>query len=458
MNLPALCRRMIFTQVLLGIVASCMAEKNPGLLLIAGAVGAMSWYVTEGPSGRFLPRWGVNLGALLASGWLALELLGQRSHMVTAMGHFTMALQLLMLYARKTDREYSQLLVLSLLQMISASVLSVTMIYGLFLAVYCVVALITLLLFHLTTTADVVHDANLRAARAFDLAGPAKAGGSAPAAPVRRTVPRPDNELTRSSRRQLRGATATLGVVCGLVAAAVFVLMPRTGKSGIDFGPTAAAASPQTGFSTSVRLGAGPLGTGSREPMLNVTLTAGGQPLGQDGEHWLIRGAALDFYNPNNFTWYRSSFAAAAEQEFLLTQLNAVSRLRESPVTGVYTAEIALRDARYRTLFSVVAPPAESHTAGFDLAGFTSPNLRRGALQPAGPAAADRRDRSLGDDLPGLLADPAPTTAACPRTRRRPPRRHWCRTMGGPIVRQIAGRVWLDRRSAIGTEPERAAA
>ena len=367
MNLPALCRRMIFTQVLLGIIASCMAEKNPGLLLIAGALAAMSWYITEGPAGRFLPRWGVNAGALLASGWLALDLLGNRSHVVSAMGHFTMALQLLMLYARKSDREYSQLLVLSLLQMISASVLSVSMIYGIFLAAYCVVALITLLLFHLTTTSDRVHAANLLAYR----------GGSAVgyAPPPAASLARPPSELTRLARRQLRSTILVLGLVCGTVAAAVFVLLPRTGKSGIDFGPSTVNSPAQSGFNTTVRLGAGAIGTGSREPMLNLTVRSHDRSIGQEDEHWLVRGAALDHYNPINYTWYRSSYATSADQTVSLPQLNYQRRQESGYRTGNYSAEIDLRDSRHRTLFSVVAPPTRYPTPAFDLISFNSENL-----------------------------------------------------------------------------------
>jgi transglutaminase-like putative cysteine protease len=337
MNLALLCRRMIFAQVLLGIVAAGMAEKNPGLLLVSGAIAAMSWYLTEGPRGRFLPRWAVNAGAILATGWLAIELVLWRSHVVGAMSHFILVLQLLMLYARKSDREYSQLLVLSLLQMISASVLSISMIYGLFLAAYCVVALITVLLFHLTTTADRVYQANLVAA------GP--------------RATRPDTQITTEARRQLRGTAAVVGLICAVIAAAVFVTLPRTGSSSLDLSPTTRRAPIQTGFSNVVRLGAGPIGTGSREPMLNLSIFSDGQPIGHRDEPWLVRGAALDQYNPDNRTWARSHYAAATDQVYALETLNQQLDDWHTSRSVRYTAEIAIRDARQRTLFSVVATP-----------------------------------------------------------------------------------------------------
>ncbi|MEM7624399.1 MAG: transglutaminase domain-containing protein [Planctomycetota bacterium] len=357
MNTALLCRKLIFTQVLLGIVASCMAERSPGLLLVAGAIGAMSWYVTEGPRGRTIPRWSVNLGALLAMAWLAGEMMGRRVSVVVAMGHFTIVLQLLMLYMRKTDREYTQLLVLSLLQMISASVLSVSMIYGIFLGIYCVVALVTVLLFHLTTAADRVHAANVKAA------------GVGPR-PVR-----PETQGSLKARRHLIGSTVVFGFVCGTIAAAVFIVMPRTGKSGLDLTGPANGSPRQAGFSNTVQLGTGPIGTGSREPMLNLTLSSHGQPVGHPDEAWLVRGVALDHYNPQNHTWSRSNFAIAQDRVVAVDALDRAGAASVGRRTGLYEAEVALRDVRHRAIFSVVSVPFRRGSSGFVLAGFESDNL-----------------------------------------------------------------------------------
>lgn len=364
MNTTVMCRRMIFAQVLLGIVASCLAERNPGLLLVAGAIGAMSWYVTEGPHGKTIPRWMVNAGALLAVAWLTMELVGRQTYVVAAMGHFTMVLQLLMLYTHKSDREYSQLLVLSLLQMIGASVLSVSMIYGAFLALYCVVALITLLLFHLTTAADQVHEANLRAA-------------GEGARPVR-----PNTTASAGARRQLRWTAVAAGVLCGGIAATVFVTMPRTGKSGLDFGSAHVRTANQTGFSNTIRLGTGPIGTGSREPMLNIKIKSHGDPIGQEDLPWLVRGAALDSYNTENHTWFRSNFAITSDRIVAVPKLNAAAADAAGRRGPYYEAEVALRDARQRTIFSVVPTPFRRGAPGFHLARFESDNLYDVSFSP----------------------------------------------------------------------------
>ena len=46
-----------FGLVLLSIVGLCIAQRSVGLLLVAGALATLSWYVTEGPRGRHLPKW-----------------------------------------------------------------------------------------------------------------------------------------------------------------------------------------------------------------------------------------------------------------------------------------------------------------------------------------------------------------------------------------------------------------
>ena len=47
----------------LSFAAVALATEQFWMLLIAGPVAALSWYFVEGPRGRSLPRWGVNIGA-----------------------------------------------------------------------------------------------------------------------------------------------------------------------------------------------------------------------------------------------------------------------------------------------------------------------------------------------------------------------------------------------------------
>ncbi len=377
MNLRLIFRRLVYTQVLLGLVASCMAERNPGLLLVAGAVGALSWYVTEGPAGRTLPRWGVNLGALAAVGLLAMELLSGRSPLLVAMAHFTMALQLLMLYAHKNYREYAQILVLSLLQMLGASVLSISMIYGLFLAAYCVVALLTLLYFQLAASADRVREAN------------------ASAAPASAPVPRPPHTTGRTWAWQLRLTALGLGVACATIAVAVFVVFPRTGESRLSLEQVAISPVKQTGFSNTVRLDGQPLGDGSREPVLNFTVRSGEHDLGGSDRAWLVRGAALDHYNPESRSWHRSHFAGASDRALSLQDGVADINPRGESALGLDTT-VTLRDSRQNTIFTVVPLPSGGHGAGPVVSRFHSEGLDALTYSPV--------DQQLGTTSAGFGA------------------------------------------------------
>lgn len=331
MNLTYQFRRLVFLQVLLGIVAFCMAEPNPGMLVIAGSLGFMSWYVTEGPSGRPLPRIVINFGALVALVWLVIDLRWHEGHVIITMGHFTIWLQVLLLYSEKRNREYGQLLVLSLMMMIGASVLSVSMIYGVLLMAYCVVALLALLMFHFKSTSDTVLEANRRAA-----------GDRSRVAP-------PSPIISAGYRWQFRAGALLIGVCCTLAGLMVFVVMPRRPGAALPQQLEGPIAQRQIGFSQNVDLTSSPMPEGSQEPVMNVKVSQYGQPIQTD--MMLLRGAALDEYDPDSRTWRRGPFVGSQSNVYMLEDDQL--ELATMPETArPYTATITLRRTGYRTLFT----------------------------------------------------------------------------------------------------------
>ncbi len=335
MNLTLHFKRVAFAQVVLGIVAFCMAERNPGLLLIAGAIAALSWYVTEGPGGRPLPRWAISTLSLGAIGWLVYDLAAMQGHVIGAMGHFTMALQILMLYGPKTNRDYAQLLVLSLLQMIGASVLSVSMIFGVLLAAYCVLALVTVLLFQLKNTVDQVHEANRAAAPAGRLVTPPKA------------------VVGRGYRWHFRATALVIGLVCGGFAVTMFVAMPRTGVNYMGTDLTSPVPRQQVGFSQTVKLGTPLNAHATREPVMNLSVMLHGRSLGNaSGRGWLLRGAALDRYDRREKRWTRSRHVQSWDSVIHVDDTGV--ELTELPPQGiVLQGQITLRASNDRTMFTV---------------------------------------------------------------------------------------------------------
>jgi len=331
MDLTQTFRRLAFYQVLLGIVTFCYAEANPGMLLVAGSLVVLSRYVTEGPWGRPMPNWVINLMAVGALGGLILDLTVSHPNIIIPMGHFTMCLQVLVLFARRSNREYGQLLILSLLQMIGASVLSVSIIFGALLAAYSVLSLMTLLVFQLKSSSDSVYEANRRAASDS------------------RRVIRPKPLAGRGHHWQLRTTTAQIAAVCALTAAVVFVLLPRSPFSPLTEGSDSALGPRQVGFSQQVRLDGQPIGVSSNEPVMNLKVQAFGQPI--EDRSWLMRGAALDTYDPQTRSWKRGLSAVDSDRRVPVDPAGLNLTTLPSQTSMIH-ARITLRQIGHRNLFT----------------------------------------------------------------------------------------------------------
>lgn len=363
MNLDYRFRLLVFGQVLLGIVAFCLAEANPGLMLLAGSLGAASWYFAEGPRARPLPRWVVNAGSLVAMGIMLAEVVRQQGGLIVAMGHFTMTLQLLMLYSRKENREYSMLLVLSLIQMIGASVLSVSVIYGLLLTAYCGLALVTVLLFQIKATADGVHQRRTRAAAAAGYAGLPR---------------RPPMVGGQGLRWHLRGAWVVIGVLSAMLAAMIFIALPRSGDMPMLGVQANRQAGPRRiGFSPTVSLSETAPQTGSSDAVMNMAVRKFGENYGNDHTEFLLRGAALDRYDPSTQQWRRG--ALVSRHEIRRTFENGHLSLAELPHPYAdLEATITLRAPSPQVLFV----PAEPQMTGGAVGHLASTHLEQVSFNP----------------------------------------------------------------------------
>lgn len=336
-------------QVLLSIAAFCFATDNPVLLLVAGMIAAASWHLTHGPRGRTLPMRWLNLCAAAATLSIFWRVYYLNANLLVAMGHFTLVLQLLLLYAHKTVREYAQLLVISVLQMVGASVLGVSMAYAVLLLAYCTLGMATLILFHLRTVAQ-------RVSAEHTAAG--VAGGGAPR-------PRFNHTASRGARAALRRVGLSGLMVTAAVTLAVFVGLPRTeqARSNAAFrsGPRINSAR-STGFSPEVQLGNGPIGSGSHEPVLHLRIRDGEMNLGSVNAPWLIRGMALDDYDPEDFLWRRSTLNSRAAQP---VPPHGIIHRDTDIRRGHYSAQITVRRGSPSIVFGVVTQPTADGGPGF---------------------------------------------------------------------------------------------
>ncbi len=138
-----------FAVVLLSIVGFSIAQRSGGLLLVWAVLAAMSWYLTEGPRGRALPRWTSNVLIIAVALNAIVDLAGHRDDVVGVLGRFLVWLTLIKLYERKGPRDHAQLLSLSLFLMLLACLRSADLLLAAVLLLYALLGLYVLLLFQL---------------------------------------------------------------------------------------------------------------------------------------------------------------------------------------------------------------------------------------------------------------------------------------------------------------------
>jgi protein-glutamine gamma-glutamyltransferase len=272
---------LAFVLVLVSITGFCIAQESPGLLVVAGALAAMSWSITEGPRGRSLPRWVSNVLTAAIAINVMVDLAQNLADPVGVLGRFSIWLALIKLYERKSVRDYTQLLALSLLLMLVGCLQSPELLFGLTLLVYAVLGLYVLLLFQLYRS----HDA-------------ARAERAAQAPPGHRLAPSVQAIAGGSVAWQARTLVACMVVVGFLISAGVFVVAPRNdGRSAWAGSP--GRAGQDVGFSETVDLTGDSRITESRRIVATMRLRdSRGQPLRHLGVP-LLRGAVLSRYDGN---------------------------------------------------------------------------------------------------------------------------------------------------------------
>lgn len=229
-----------------------MGERNAMLPLLAVVVAASSVYFVDVRGWIRLNTSMSNLAglaALVASLW-DYRRVPQEENQLLALANLLIYLQCVLLYRQKTPRIYWMLALLSLLQVAVATVLNLSVWFGVLLLVYMLLAITTLMVFL------IYREQQQYAGSRGELAALDAAGGwrSRPAGNGGRFAPRSlaavsNHDVRQGVVRQLcRMATVTL-----LLTAAVFVLVPRTG--GTTWGEQLVGTQHVVGFSESVTLG-----------------------------------------------------------------------------------------------------------------------------------------------------------------------------------------------------------
>ncbi len=272
MNLEPRYQRAACLAVLLGITAYATAAEWLLLAVVAVPLVIGLWRFSSRPVSRLLlPRWAVNLFLSGALVYAALRTV-TRGPDVEGVAELVILLQLIKLGDRRAPRDDAQIIALSVFLAISAMLTSNELWVGLQLMAFLPVLIGAVMLHQLHAGQSIAREAT----------------GSAGA-------PRP--VVGRRFVAHLR-AVGAMALGCAMVSSVVvFVLMPR-GIGESAFGAwQRASARHVTGFTDTVRLGAGGLISQSPEIVLDlrVSSSAGGNLGSLDSFHYL-RGTVLEKY------------------------------------------------------------------------------------------------------------------------------------------------------------------
>ena len=342
----------LYVLLLVGILGFALASESAGIWVLGtGGVLLNAWLVK---TGRFIPmpRLLANVVTIAAMLFIAREVFVPNTTPVMIIGKFLVLLQLIKLWEQRANRDYAQLLVLSLLLMVAAAINTASLLFGVLFVIYLFLSLYCCLLFHLKVESD-----SARAAFAVsdDRLSPA-------------TLRQDERYLSRSMRR-LTGLVSGVAIVLAVV---VFVLFPRGAGAGM-FGPLQFRQSQTlTGFSDSVSFQQLAKITQSNEEVAYVFLSKDGEPV-RGTETLLLRGVTLDLYNDqmpvrgSRWQWLRSPNRFESQ----------VQAIRDEP-TGLSEPAAGARNDRY--VQHVTLKPTGTRTI-FALGGATSMTMRRRDLR-----------------------------------------------------------------------------
>lgn len=275
----------LYVLVMMGIIGFALAAQAPALFLLAGgAVVANAWLVA---TNRFtpMPRLLANCITLIAFLFVAQQVVVLQTTPIIIVGQFLVLLQVVKLYEQRLNRDYAQLLVLSLLLMVAASINTASLLFGVLLIAYLFLSLYCCLLFHLKVETD-----HARAAYAL------------PEDKINPSVLRQDQRYLSQSMRRLTGLVSGVAILMAIV---VFLIFPR-GTGANLLGPLQIKPSQSlTGFSDQMNFEQIANITQNTQTVGWVQVWKNNAPYNTGGLY--LRGTTLDTYEGDETTGWRWS-------------------------------------------------------------------------------------------------------------------------------------------------------
>jgi protein-glutamine gamma-glutamyltransferase len=335
----------LYVLLAMGFTGFCIATAAPGWWLVTMAL--LLWNAWLVRTGRFrpLPRLVANGITVVAMGYVVMRLMSQREQPIFPIGEFLLLLQLVKLFEQRANRDYAQLLVLSLLLVVAAAISTSSLIFGLLLIAYLLLSLYCCLLFHLKVETD-----HAREQMGID---------------EKRISPmtlRQDQRFLNNSMTRVTGFVSSFSIV---MAVLVFLFFPR--GPGIGMLGMQMRSQGQTGFTDQ----SGDLQTVTRisqntAVVAYVAITKNGAPY--TGPDVYLRGQVYDAYDVSGrasdpasdtssnlsggsgrrYTWDRtsSSFYAGGFRGNRPLQGNIETQLGPSPEAGEDVYHLDFRELR----------------------------------------------------------------------------------------------------------------
>src|SRR3954465_5698607 len=203
----------LYILLALGMLGFALAAESPGVWIMGtGGLLLNAWLVR---TGRFIPMPRilanvVTIGSML---FVAREAFTPNNTPVMVIGKFLVLLQLIKLWEQRANRDYAQLLVLSLLLMVAASINTASLLFGVLLIVYLFISLYCCLLFHLKVEAD-----------------QAKLAIAVPEEKLNPNTLMQDQRYLPQSKRRVTMFVSTFAIIMAVI---VFLFFPRGAGAGI---------------------------------------------------------------------------------------------------------------------------------------------------------------------------------------------------------------------------------
>lgn len=326
-------RPALYLLLLLGLTGFSLAVEAPGLWILAVAAVAAHIFLTHANRFRPLPRLVANVITILALLYTFYAMRTSPTPIIT-IGQFLVLLQLIKLFELRANRDYAQLLILSLLLMVAGAISTPSLLFGILFIIYLFISLYSCLLFHLKIEND--H---------------ALAAQTLPQDKLNQATLKQDQRFLPRSMKKLAALVSSAAVFMAVV---VFLFFPRGTGAGmfgqLQFRPSQTL----TGFSDTVSFGDVNRIQQNTEIVAQVQvwknerLLEGTQPL-------YLRGKTFSQYNKAQNKWLptpsnpRTEFASGGS-------MITLSYARDTEGGDVWRQKVTLKPTGTRTLFSLPGP------------------------------------------------------------------------------------------------------